>query len=127
MKGIKKILFILGPAGSGKSTQAELIAEKLGYKHIVESDLLKKEVAKKTKLGKELDKQMRKGILVPFEITCDILFNEINKSKANKIIVDGFPRELDQAITLDYYIYKQKYIIQALIYVDTSKEECIKR
>ena len=127
MKGIKKIIFILGPAGSGKSTQAEILSKSLGYKHIVESDLLKREVAKKTKLGRELDKEMKQGILVSFEITCDLLFNEINNSKVDKIIVDGFPRELDQAITLDYYIYKQKYKIQALIYVDTSKEECIKR
>ena len=127
MKGIKKIIFILGPAGSGKSTQAEIVSKSLGYKHIVESDLLKREVAKKTKLGRELDKEMKKGMLVPFEITCDLLFNEINNSKVDKIIVDGFPRELDQAITLDYYIHKQKYKIQALIYVDASKDECIKR
>jgi adenylate kinase family enzyme len=127
MKGIKKILFILGPAGSGKSTQAEFLSKKLGYKHIVESDLLKKEIKKGTKLGKELNKEMNKGILVPFEITCDLLFNEINKSKQDKIIVDGFPREISQAITLDYYIYKQKYKIQALIYIDTSKEKCIER
>jgi len=127
MKGSKKIIFILGPAGSGKSTQAEEISKKFGYKHIVESDLLKKEVSRKTKLGKELDKQIKKGILVPFEVSCDLLFDEINKCKEEKIIVDGFPREIEQAITLDYYIYKKKYITQALIYVDTSKDECIKR
>jgi len=123
----KKILFILGPAGSGKSTQADLISEKLGYKHIVESNLLKAEVAKGTKLGLELKAQMQKGLLVPFEITCEILFNEIDKTKSTKIIVDGFPREMDQAITLDYYIYKTKNKIQGLIYVDSSKEECLKR
>ncbi len=127
MKEQKNILFILGPAGSGKSTQADLISEKLGYKHIVESNLLKEEVAKGTKLGLELKTQMQKGLLVPFEITCDILFNEIDKTKSTKIIVDGFPREINQAITLDYYIYKTKNKIQGLIYVDSTKKECLKR
>jgi len=127
MNSKKRIIFILGPAGSGKSTQASLIAKKLGYKQIIESDLLKEEVKKGTKLGLELDKEMNKGLLVPFVITCDLLFNKINKLKSNKIIVDGFPREINQAITLDYYIYKQKDEIEAVIYVDTSKETCIKR
>lgn len=123
----KKILFILGPAGSGKSTQAELISKKIGYTHIVESNLLKSEASKGTKLGIELKDKMSKGELVPFEVTCDLLFKEIDRTKSNKIIVDGFPREMNQAITLDYYVYTHQYKIQAVIYVNTSKEVCIKR
>jgi len=127
MLSTKNIILILGPAGSGKSTQAQLMSKRLGYKHIVESDLLKEEVKKGTKIGKEIHNYMIRGELIPFEKSCDLLFNKIDSSKEKNIIVDGFPREMEQAVTLEYFVFKKKHKIQALIYVDTTKKECLKR
>lgn len=123
----KDIYILLGPQGSGKSTQADLITKKLKFTKIVESDLLKKEGKKNTKKGKEIKKIMKKGDLVPFEISCDLLFKKIKSTKKNKILIDGFPREPEQAHVLDYFVYANKYNIKEVIYIDTSIDECIRR
>jgi len=123
----KEIYILLGPQGSGKSTQADLIAKKLKFSKIVESNLLKKEANKKTQNGKKIKRIMEKGDLVPFEISCDLLFKKIKSTKKNKILIDGFPREPEQAHVLDYFIYANKYNLKEVIYIDTSINECIKR
>jgi len=124
---MKDIIIMLGPQGSGKSTQAKLLAKKYNYIDIIESNILRKEAKKKTKLGKEIKTKMSKGILVPFEVTCDLLFKKINLTKKNKIIIDGFPREIEQAHVLDYFIYSNKHKLVDVIYVDVPKNICVKR
>jgi adenylate kinase len=123
----KNILVMLGPQGSGKSTQTQLLAKELNYKTIIESDLLKDEIKKNTQYGKIIKKKIEKGEFVPFEITCDVLFKKIKNTKNKNIIIDGFPREIEQAHVFDYYIFAKKHNLIDVVYIDTNKDECIKR
>jgi adenylate kinase len=123
----KNILIFLGPQGSGKSTQAEIVAKEKNYVHIVESDLLHEFVRKNNKESKMVKEMMEKGEMVPFEITCKITFEKINSIKSKNIIIDGFPRLLNQTYVLDYYVYKENHNLQGIVYIDLEKKECIKR
>ena len=126
-KMAKKILIVLGAPGSGKSTQADLICKEFNYEHVIESDLLKQEILKKTPLSKKIAKIMNEGKLVPYEITCDILFKKIKKSKKNKIVIDGFPREINQAIVFDYFVFSENIDFLGIVYLSLSKESSVKR
>lgn len=123
----KDIIIFLGPQGSGKSTQAEIVSNLNKYTHIVESDLLRDFVNKKNKESKMVKEQMLKGKMIPFEISSDVLFKKIDKINRNKIIVDGFPRTIDQAHAFDYYLYSTKNNLKGIVYIDLPKKECIKR
>lgn len=118
---------MLGPAGSGKSTQAEMICKTFGFKHIVESDLLKKIASKNNKEGKTIKKIMADGKLVPFEISSNILFKHIEKEKHQKLLIDGFPRDTDQTAALDYFIYSKNIELMSVVFISLSKQEVIKR
>lgn len=123
----KNILIFLGPQGSGKSTQAKIVAKNKNYVHIIESDLLKEFVNKKTKEAKLVKKSMEKGEMVPFEITCKLTFEKIESISSKNIIIDGFPRLIDQTFVFDYYIYKNNHNLQGIVYIDISEKESIKR
>jgi len=123
----KEIIIFLGPQGSGKSTQAEIISKLKKYEYIVESDLLKNFAKQKTKEAKMVKEMMTKGEMIPFEISCQVLFDKIKLVKSKKIIVDGFPRLINQTHVLDYFIYKEKHKLKGIIYIDLPKKECIKR
>jgi adenylate kinase len=123
----KNIYIFLGPQGSGKSTQAELISNKKKYTHLIESDLLNNFVKKNNSESKMVKDMMKKGDMIPFEISCDVLFKKIDSLKSKNIIIDGFPRTIDQAYVFDYFVYKNKYNLKGLIYIKLDKKECVKR
>jgi adenylate kinase family enzyme len=123
----KEILIILGPAGSGKSTQNELLSKKLKYKSIIMSDVLKEEIKKKTNTGKYIHQLISKGNLAPDNISCDLLFKKIQKERSNKIILDGFPRVTNQAVIFNYFSHTKNYKLKSIIFINVPKKECIKR
>ncbi len=92
-------LIIFGPPGSGKSTQANVISKEFKLKHI-SSEILKNEVKKGTKLGKEFEKYIEKGDLVPENLILPLIKKFIVK---DNFISDGFPRTLTEAKFLDKY------------------------
>ncbi len=93
------ILILVGPPASGKGTYAELLAKKLKLPHVSMGELLR-QLAEKTDYGKELkEKYWGKGILVPDDITLDVLQQGFDKKRG--AILDGFPRNLNQAKLLD--------------------------
>ncbi|MDD3178526.1 MAG: nucleoside monophosphate kinase [Candidatus ainarchaeum sp.] len=121
---MKNLYIILGPQGSGKSTQGENIKNKFNLGYIIMSDLL----IKKSKQNKNIKKIMTNGELVPPEISSDLMFKEIKKIKNKNILIDGFPREIAQANMLDYFLYLNKDIkLKNIIYIKLNKKECIKR
>lgn len=96
-----KIIF-LGPPGSGKGTYSSRIGPKLGIPHISTGDLLRKEVKEKSDLGKKAQIYMNAGDLVPDELVIKILKKRIEESDCKKgFILDGFPRTIDQAKSLN--------------------------
>lgn len=93
-------LAIFGPPGGGKGTQAKIIAEKLGLKHISTGDILREEVREGTELGEEAKGYMERGELVPDELILRILKKALEDAREG-FILDGFPRTLKQAEALE--------------------------
>ncbi|MFA5745510.1 MAG: nucleoside monophosphate kinase [archaeon] len=123
----KKILIMVGPAGSGKGTQNQLIEKEFGYKPFSMGDLLREEVSKKTILGKKINNIIKNGNLVTLEMASDLIFNRIKKEKSRKILMDGFPREYDQAAVFDYFLHSNQFKFMGAIHIKLSKKESIKR
>jgi len=93
------IIFIAPPA-AGKGTQSSLLKEKYGYTHLATGDLLRKEIKKKTNLGTKIENIISKGELVSDEIITELLKKELGNTKHQNFILDGYPRNLNQAQTL---------------------------
>ncbi len=95
-------LIFLGPPGSGKGTQAKIIASKIGANHISTGDILREAVAAGTDLGKKAKKYMNAGELVPDEILLGLVREVLSNDRtADSFILDGFPRTIPQAEGLD--------------------------
>lgn len=116
------MILIMGLAGSGKGTQGKLLAEKLGYEYLSTGEFLR------TYITEERRKQMAAGKLVNDEEMIEIIKDFLQQSSvAEKSILDGFPRSKKQA---DWLISQHKsgsINIEALIYLNVSKEELIRR
>jgi adenylate kinase family enzyme len=87
------VVFVLGAPGSGKGTQCERIVEKFGFVHLSAGDLLREERnTPGSQYGALIEGHITAGTIVPVEITCSLLENAMQKSNANKFLIDGFPR-----------------------------------
>ncbi len=95
------IAILLGPPGVGKGTQAEMAATANGWKHLSTGELLRDEVARGTDLGRAADGYMSRGDLVPDDLMLDMVAGRVNSvSKDDVLLLDGFPRTLEQATAL---------------------------
>ncbi|ASQ29198.1 adenylate kinase [Borrelia miyamotoi] len=116
-------LVFLGPPGSGKGTIAKILSSKLNYYHISTGDLFRENISNSTPLGKEIKKTVESGQLVPDSITIKIVEDRINTlENQNNLILDGFPRNINQAKALDNFL-KNIQIINFLL----DEEVLIKR
>jgi adenylate kinase len=97
---MNNILF-LGPPGSGKGTQAQMLAEYLNIPTLSSGNILRHEVDCGTELGKEIQLYIQKGDLVPDEIIFVLIKNFLIQNSANGFILDGFPRNITQAHILE--------------------------
>ncbi|MDO8662784.1 MAG: adenylate kinase [Candidatus Omnitrophota bacterium] len=121
-------IILLGPPGAGKGTQAKRLADKMNLAHISTGDILRRNVLEGTALGKEAKDFMERGLLVPDELMSKMLFERFTQQDVKKgFILDGYPRNLAQAITLEG-IFKQKDIdIDMVAYLDSSDSVIIQR
>ncbi|MBL3228411.1 adenylate kinase, partial [Klebsiella pneumoniae] len=84
---------LLGPPGAGKGTQAVLLSEKLGVPHISTGDLFRANISQQTPLGREAQKYMDAGDLVPSDVTNRMVEARVNEpDAANGFVLDGYPR-----------------------------------
>ena len=121
-------LILLGPPGAGKGTQAAGIVEKYQIPHISTGDIFRKNISEKTPLGVEADKYISKGNLVPDDITVPMVEDRLTWDDAkNGVILDGFPRTIEQAEKLDKILAKKGEKIDLVINLVTPKEEIIDR
>jgi adenylate kinase len=125
MEGNRYRIIFLGPPGAGKGTQAERLAEDLKIKKISTGDILREAVAKGTELGQRAKSYMEKGELVPDEIILGIIEEAINDEEG--FILDGFPRNINQAKALDEMLSRKGLNITHVIFLDVPDEEIIKR
>lgn len=98
----KKIIFVIGGPGSGKGTQCDMIIKKYGFCHLSSGELLRKEAAAETDRGKRLQDIIAYGQLVPLDIVIDTIKEHIHEHPTAKgFLLDGFPREINQAIEFE--------------------------
>ena len=119
-----KLLF-LGPPGAGKGTQAKKVSEIFKIEHISTGDILREAVNKGSELGKKVKTIIDKGELVPDEI-----MNELVKEKIKDLdsfILDGYPRTIEQAKSLDRTLKELNKQIDAVVLIDVPEEEIVKR
>lgn len=118
-----KRLVLLGPQGSGKSTQSKVIADFLGIKIISASQLLREVVAKETELGNKIKSYMDRGALIPDEHMINIILEELRAPHClNGFLLDGFPRNLVQAESLD-----NSCGVDRVFDIEISDDEAIRR
>jgi adenylate kinase len=121
-------LILFGPPGSGKGTQSDRLVEKYGLIHLSTGHLLREEIANKTPLGLEAKGFMDKGQLVPDEVVIGIVGSYFdNHKEAKGFLFDGFPRTVAQAQALDKLLELKKTAIAAVLALEVSDEELIKR
>ena len=121
-------IIMLGAQGTGKGTVAGLISEQTGLPQISTGDIFRKNISEKTPLGEEADKYISKGNLVPDDITVPMVEDRLTWDDAkNGVILDGFPRTIEQAEKLDKILAKKGEKIDLVINLVTPKEEIIDR
>ncbi len=119
---------LFGPPGAGKGTQSEFLIKKYNLFYISTGDLLRKELASETKLGMQAKDIIAKGGLVSDEIIVQIIEKTIKtNSDANGFLFDGFPRTYIQAYILEGLMIKLNSSLDALISIEVSEEESVKR
>ncbi len=121
-------IVLLGAPGSGKGTQAEHLQRELGLTHIASGDLFRDHVRRKTSLGTQANDYMTRGALVPDAITIAMLRERISTPDTEKgVLLDGFPRTMEQAIALNEMMAGLGRDIDAVLYVEVADEELISR
>ena len=121
-------LILFGPPGSGKGTQSEKLIAKYGLKHLSTGDILRSEIANQTPLGLEAKKIMDKGQLVPDEVVIGMISSALDANpNAQGFLFDGFPRTPAQAEALDKLLELKKTSIAAMLALNVSEEELVKR
>lgn len=121
-------IILLGAPGAGKGTQAALLSQKLKMAHIASGDLFRLALAKGTELGLQARAYMEKGKLVPDDITIKMVLERISAPDClGGIILDGFPRNVEQARALDEALKQQKKSIDKTVYIKVSESELLKR
>jgi len=121
----KKLLFI-GPPGAGKGTQANLFCKKYGIDHLSTGDLLRDEVSSGSALGLKAAEIMNKGELVSDELVLSIVRGRLLNSKKGWLL-DGFPRNVNQANSLKKLLEKINQPLEAVISIQISDNYLLKR
>jgi adenylate kinase len=121
-------IVLLGAPGAGKGTQAATLTRELKLAHIASGDLFRQALSKGTELGLQAKAYMEKGQLVPDAITIKMVLERIAAPDcAAGIILDGFPRNVEQAKALDEALNAQKKAIDKAVYIKVSETELLKR
>jgi adenylate kinase len=121
-------LLLIGPPGSGKGTQGERLARRLGLDHIAAGDVLRAEVAAGSPLGLEARELMARGELVPDQVITDLLVPRIlAAAAADGYLLDGFPRSVAQAVEARRLAEEAGAGADAVIYLDAPREELVRR
>ncbi len=123
---MKKHLLFLGAPGAGKGTQAQLLSQNNSYLHLSTGELLRKEIEMNTTLGRQVKDIINRGELVSDEIVLEIVRQYLNKDNKGWIL-DGYPRNLSQANSLNDVLIEIKQPLEVVFYLDIPEEVLIKR
>lgn len=124
---MKNIIFIAPPA-AGKGTMSEILIEKYGYKHISTGDILREMAKQEDDMGRSLKEMLASGKLVSDDIVYEALKRRLLKGDLeNGYILDGFPRNLEQAMEYEKILEDTNNNLGVVIYLDTPKDVLEKR
>jgi adenylate kinase len=119
---------LLGPPGAGKGTQAKLLQEKLAVCQISTGDILRTAVAEQTPLGKEAAQYINRGELVPDEVIVNLVAERLKeKDCQNGFILDGFPRTIPQAESLDAILRQNGINLNRVLLVQVPQNVIVER
>jgi adenylate kinase len=121
-------LVLLGPVGAGKGTQARRIATRHGVPHIASGDLLREHRRRGTPLGREAEKYMDRGALVPDDLVISMILERMRQPDAQRgVLLDGFPRTLAQARALDEDLGKVRRALKLALYLEVPFDVLVDR
>lgn len=122
------VIVMLGAPGTGKGTVAGILTEKLGWPQVSTGDIFRKHIKEGTELGKLAESYISKGNLVPDDVTVQLIENRLKEDDVKEgIILDGFPRTVNQAEELDKLLAQKGEKVDLVVNLTTPKEEIIER
>ena len=121
-------VIIFGPPGAGKGTQAQNLVKKFNLYQLSTGDLLRSEIKKKTEIGKKIEQIIAQGDFVTDDIVNELLKKFItNYNYRNKIIFDGYPRNINQAENLEVMLNSDNQSINFILFLKVTRETVEKR
>src|SRR6516162_1135032 len=121
-------LILVGPPGSGKGTQAELLSTRINLVHISTGDILREAVQKKTRLGLQVDSYLASGKLVPDDLVNEVVAERFRRDdRPERFVMDGYPRTLAQAASFDQVLRQQFLNLTAVVVLTVGDEEILRR
>jgi adenylate kinase len=122
------VVVVLGPPGAGKGTQAVILAGRLGVPHIATGDLFRSAARDGTPMGREAASFMKRGELVPDEITLRMLLERLRRRDAARgAVLDGFPRNRNQAEALDEALAERGMRVERAVNIEVPAEDLVRR
>jgi len=121
-------LVLVGPPGSGKGTQAQLLVQRLGLRYIGTGDILREAIRAGTEMGQRVKPIMDRGLLVPDSEVNEVvaeLFRGDNRPE--RFVTDGYPRTYSQAVAFDALLAQQMLALDAVVNLTISDEEVVRR
>jgi adenylate kinase len=121
-------LLLFGPPGAGKGTQAKILSETLGIPHISTGEMLRQEMVDETPLGLKAKQYVDRGNLMPDDVMIGIVEHILDSEPCkNGMILDGFPRTVDQAVALRNMFSKRGLVIDAVLFIEIPHELIVER
>ena len=121
-------LVFLGAPGSGKGTQAKLLAERLGLLHVSTGDVLRAAIANGTPLGRQAERFVNNGELVPDSVVVDMVREHLNELPSEvELILDGFPRTAQQAEALEEILARKGWALDGAVALRVPRETLVAR
>lgn len=126
---LPKVIYVMGPPGGGKGTQAELLAQKIGYVRFSTGDAFREVSRQDTDLGRRVKETIDNGYLAPPEMAAEIVIAAVKKHIAQDqgLIFDGTPRTVEEGIIVDDFFVQEEYGSPLVIYLKVDQEEMIRR
>ena len=122
-----RVSFILGGPAAGKSTQCKKLVDDYGCIHLSAGDLLREERASGSSTATLIESYINEGAIVPVQITLDLIRNSMEKSKATRFLIDGFPRNEDNFLGWNRVMTKESCVVDSIIFIECPEDECKKR